>query len=645
MIRLERHSHGPRVHVFGRRVHEWHLGLVVVGVVLAGWGGGAWSLSLWTGLALAVGVWMVVKDWRDVFPRRRDTGAWRLGLHRRFVPLRVVRYGEGLPSLAAFLALAVGVVNLVSALTPNIAWRHHALLQLEPVEAVPLFHTLAVPASAALITTAYYLRRRRVRAWGVAIVLLIVIGVLDLVKGLDFEEAALSWAAAAVLWWGRDAFYVRHERLGLRSPFWLLAAAVAVTTAGVSVVVWIASGNSRTSLGAIRETLDLLAWRKGSVGFHDELSWLPLAVGVLSIVAMVVGSALLFRPLGAPRELPDEPSRRAAAELLRRYGSDTLAFFKLRRDIHYLFNADRQAFLGYRVEGGVLLVAGDPVGSPAELPDLVRRATTFAERRGLRLGAIGASKQMLPLWHQAGLRWLYIGDEAIVETARFSLEGRSIRKVRQSVNRLQRDGYDAEMCELETLDEATRAELDHVSAVWRGGTPERGFSMAMDSLVGATQDSVVVLARDAEGVVRGFLHFVPVYGRQAMSLAFMRRDRDTPNGLMEFLVVRAIELLRDRGIEELSLNFAAFGRLFDRPEGLIDRTLGHIVSLGDAFFQIESLYRFNAKFGPRWEPRYLVYEGPAALGQTGVAAMRAEGQLPIGRGERRSPLPKVTVGS
>jgi lysyl-tRNA synthetase, class II len=645
VIRLERHSHGPRFYLLGRRVHEWHLGVLVVGVVLAGRLSDAWSFSLWSGVALAVGGWMIAKDWRDVFPGRRDTATWRIGLHRRFVPLRVVRYGDGLPTLAAFVALCLGVVNLVSALTPNIAWRHHALLRLEPVEAVPLFHTLAIPLSAALITTAYYLRRRRVRAWGAAIVLLVLLGALDLAKGLDFEEAAISWAAAAVLWWGRDAFYVRPARLGLRSPLWVLAAVTVVTTAAASVLVWFASGSSRTSLGTIRETLDLLAWQKGSVAFHDELSWLPLSVGLISIVAIVFGTALLFRPLGAPRDLPDEPSRRAAGALLRRYGNDTLAFFKLRRDIHYLFSADRRAFLGYRVENGVLLVAGDPIGPADGLPELMRQATTFAELRGLRIGAIGASEQLLPLWRLAGLRSLYIGDEAIIETARFSLDGRSIRKVRQSVNRLQRDGYSVELRELETLDDATRGELEHVSSLWRAGTPERGFSMAMDSLAGAHQDSVVLLARDPRGVVRAFLHFVPVYGRPAMSLSFMRRDRDTPNGLMEFLVVRSIELLREGGIEELSLNFAAFARLLDGPRGLIDRALGHIVSLGDAFFQIESLYRFNAKFGPRWEPRYLVFEGPSALARTGLAAMRVEGQLPLWRGENRSHEPNDTVGA
>ena len=626
-MRIERHTHGPRVYVLGRRVHEWHLGAVVVAIVVAGLLANAWRLSLWSGVALAVGAWMVVKDWHDLFPRRRDTAAWRVGLHRRFLPLRVVRHGDGLPNLAAFVALAVGIVNFASALTPNIAWRHHLLLHVEPVEVVPLFHTLAIPASAVLVTTSYYLRRRRVRAFHAAFALLVLLGVLDVAKGLDFEEAAVSWVAAAVLWWGRDAFYVRHAPLRRRSLLWMLAAATGVATVTAAVLVWVAAGSSRTSLPAIRQTLDLLAWRKGSIAFHDELGWLPLAVGLLSIAAIAIGTALLFRPLGGPTELPDDPSRHAAAELLRLHGSDTLASFKLRRDINYLFSADRSAFLGYRVENGVMLIAGDPVGRDQGLPDLVHEAAMFAELRGLRLAAIGVSEQLLPLWRQAGLRALYIGDEALVETRRFSLVGRAVRKLRQSVTRLEREGYHVELHELQSLDQGTLSELEHVSSLWRGGRPERGFSMAMDSLASAYQDSVVVLARDHEGAVRAFLHFVPAYGRPAMSLSFMRRDPSTPNGLTEFLIVRSIELLRERGIEELSLNFAAFARLLQHPGSLLDRMLGRVISLGNSFFQIESLYRFNAKFAPRWEPRYLVYEGTLALARTGLAAMRAEGHL------------------
>jgi lysyl-tRNA synthetase class 2 len=119
-----------------------------------------------------------------------------------------------------------------------------------------------------------------------------------------------------------------------------------------------------------------------------------------------------------------------------------------------------------------------------------------------------------------------------------------------------------------------------------------------------------------------------------MSLSSMRRDRDTPNGLTEFLVVRAIEMLGERGIEEISLNFAAFARVMHGPQGIFERIAGRAVALANPFFQIESLYRFNAKFFPRWEPRYLLYEGALGLPRAALAVMWAEGQLPKPKSRR-----------
>jgi lysyl-tRNA synthetase class 2 len=236
---------------------------------------------------------------------------------------------------------------------------------------------------------------------------------------------------------------------------------------------------------------------------------------------------------------------------------------------------------------------------------------------------------MRPLYEQLGLRMLYLGDEAIIDLERFSLEGRPIRKVRQSVTRLRKAGFAAEVLETSELDATTLAQAERVVELGRLGAPERGFSMAMDSLAGDhCQDTLVLLARDGEGQIRGVLHFVPCYGRQALSLSFMRRDPETPNGLTEFMVASATELLRDRGIRELSLNFAAFARWMHSPDRWHERLLGKLVAVGNPYFQIESLYRFNAKFFPRWEPRYLVYEGALGLPRTGLAAMWAEGQLP-----------------
>ena len=121
---------------------------------------------------------------------------------------------------------------------------------------------------------------------------------------------------------------------------------------------------------------------------------------------------------------------------------------------------------------------------------------------------------------------------------------------------------------------------------------------------------------------------MPSYGREAVSLSFMRRDPETPNGLTEFLVARSIEAFRARGTEEVSLNFAAFARLLTEPENVLERVAARVLRWADAWFQIESLYRFNAKFDPRWEPRYVLYEGRLGLARAGLAAAWAEGQIP-----------------
>ncbi len=623
MVRLERHPSGPRLRVLGCRIHEYHLGLALAAAAAIVGALGHDRLAI--GFA-ATAAWLVAKDWRDLFPRLRDTACWRLGIHRVPAPLRERRRFERLPALAAATALAVGAVNLASALTPNVAWRGHLLLQVEPVELVPLFHTLAVPASVALIVCAFYLGRRRRRAWQAAVALLLVLGVLDVLKGFDFEESFLSFGSAALLWTGRGAFYVRHDRPDGR----VLARALAGAAAAVALVAGFIAALAHADSPRLvtRETVDLLLWRHGPIAFGDEVVWLPLAAGAVAVGGLLAIAYLAFRPL-APPGGPTRKERHLADELVHAHGHDTLAFFKLRRDQQYFFSSDRRAFVGYRIERNVMLLSGDPVGNPDSLPLLLRETCAFAERHGLRLGAIGVGSQTLPLFRAAGLRSLYIGDEAIVETAAFSLAGRAIRKVRQSVSRLETAGYTVSAHELGSLRAKSRAQLRAVSARWLDGAPERGFSMAMDSLDAAYQpDSVVVLARDSDGAVRGFLHFVPSYGRAAMSLSFMRRDRDTPNGLTEFLVVKAIELLRERGIEELSLNFAAFARLIRGPRGAAERALGRGLSLAERLFQIERLYRFNAKFDPRWEPRYLVFEGALGLPRIGFAAMLVEGQLP-----------------
>src|SRR5919199_5879199 len=114
MLRLERHELGPRVYVLRRRVHEYELGLAILALL------GVGALLGWvrpdeaTALAASGAVWLIAKDWRDIFPSTRDTTAWCVGVHRRPTPLRTLRSSGLLPSLAALVALSAGIVDLIS---------------------------------------------------------------------------------------------------------------------------------------------------------------------------------------------------------------------------------------------------------------------------------------------------------------------------------------------------------------------------------------------------------------------------------------------------------------------------------------------------------------------------------------------------
>ena len=629
MLRIDRHRLGPRVYVLGARVHEWHLGVALLVALALGGLVHRVDDGLTTVAAVVAGVWLVAKDWRDLFPARRDTAAWRLGLHVRPQPLQAVRRSDPLPRLAAVTAALAGLVNLASAVEPDIAWRNHLLLHVEPFEALKLTHAAVVPGSILLLVTAPYLWRRRQSALRLALALLVGLTVLDLLKGLDVEAAAGSLAAAVVLWWGRDSFYVRHDPDTLRSALRRVPVLAGASLLLCGLAMWIAAPESAGAWTIVRATGDALLWQVGPFDFHDELGHLDEAIAFSGALTVAWCAYLLFRPLAAPRALPGAEVRRAARKLVRRHGHDSLAYFKLRRDQHYLFSADGRAFLGYRVEAGVLIVSGDPVGEEADMPGLLRELSIFAESRGLRLAALGAGERLRPLWEQLGLRSLYLGDEAVVDTRAFSLEGRPIRKVRQSVTRLEKQGYAADVRELRELSDAELAELEAVSRSWRGGQVERGFAMSLDELRRDDHgDSLVVVGRDGDGRIRGFLHFAPAYGRAAVSLSAMRREHDTPNGLTEFLVARGLEQLRARGVREASLNFAAFARFVHAPRNAVERIVGQVLLVADAFFQIERLHRFNAKFFPRWEPRYLMYERALCLPRVGLAALWVEGQLP-----------------
>jgi lysyl-tRNA synthetase class 2 len=498
------------------------------------------------------------------------------------------------PLFLALGAAIAGVIGIVSALTPEFADRFDLIRGVLPPGLPEAARVLTVAFGIALIWIARGLARRKQRAWQLAVAVVAGSAAAHLAKGLDVEEATISLLLLAALWRYRREFKAPGDPAVLRPLARVLVALAAVAL-----------------LATLRETVPV----SGAV---------ENALVVLGVLLIFRALYLWFHPLGDEGPHTDEEHVQARA-VVRNQGRDSLAYFALRRDKRYLFSPSGHALLAYRVVNGSALVSGDPIGEPGEVEELLREFRRIARASGWRVAALGTSEGLVPLYRRLGFHTVYLGDEAVVRPAEFSLDGRPIRKVRQSVSRLHKAGYTVRALRVQDVDAELRCEIADVSAEWRGRWPERGFTMTMDALWDYPE-SVLVVAEDAGGQIGGFLHLVPSPACGGWSLATMRRRRDTPNGLMEFLIVEAIAWGRQHGISELSLNFAVFAKVLrataEAPWRL--RALRATLLRFDRFFQLERLYSFNRKFFPIWRPRFVCFERWIDAPLVGLAYLHVE---------------------
>jgi lysyl-tRNA synthetase, class II len=515
------------------------------------------------------------------------------------VPSRLLR-GELLLGAAAAV---VGVVGIASALTPEFADRSDFVRGLLPPGVPGVARILALSLGLGLVWLSRLLARRRRRAWQLAVAVVIGISLAHLAKGLDFEEATLGLILLIALLRYRSRFDVPGDPSSVR-PLLTTAAALA-------------------ALGALAFGLE----SRGLEGarWEDALAGVTL---VLSARALY----LWLRPVSDRiRQSADE--RRIARRLVSAHGEDSLAFFSLRRDKNYFFSPTRRSFLAYKVVAGVALVSGGPIGAPDEFRDLLAEFRRVCHARGWRLALLGVHADLVPLAEALGLRAIKLGDEAVVRPRQFSLEGRSVRKVRQSVARLERAGFAVAVVAAGDVEPELRSELERVSTVWRGANAERGFSMAMDDPF-REPETLFAVARQGSRV-GGFLHLVP--SGHGYSLGAMRRDPATPNGLMEYLIVQTLMWARGVGADELSLNFCVFADLLADPEGRMQHAARRVLRAGDRVFQLERLLRFSRKFTPEWRPRYVCVERVTDIPLVAVAYLLVESLLtPPGPWARRA---------
>ncbi len=548
------------------------------------------------------------------------------------------RHTRRVRRVAAAGILLAGVVDLLDSVTPPLRARLHLILDYLPLRASVAASAVIAVAGLALIALGRGILRGQRRAWRVAVVLISATIVLHLVAGGDVEESLLAMAVLAVLLTNRKEFQSASDSASLRSALVMLVAVIVgitlVTTASIEIFSHLGHHQMPVgwwaALGAVSERL--LGFRSVALPPRMDRFLAPalLAVGITLVVLVLY---LVTRPVVDRRLTTGRAAEFRARDIVRRHGASTLDYFALRSDKRWFFHRD--SLVAYAVYGGVCLISPDPIGPRNEREQVWGAFRRFADSHGWVTAVMGAGEEWLPIYRDSGMHDIYLGDEAVVPVQTFSLAGKHMKGLRQAHHRIMKYGYTASFHDPSHLSRELTEELTGLMSLSRQGEHERGFSMMLGRVFDPRDsDLLLTVVRGPDGAAAAMCQFVPAPGIHGYSLDVMRRDPgEHPNGLVDFALCSTIEHLRDQGFEGLSLNFAALRSTLsgDKGDGTMQRAERWFLKRISNFAQIESLWRFNAKYEPDWLPRYVVFDSAEHLVPVVMAIMRAESlwEIPV----------------
>jgi lysylphosphatidylglycerol synthetase-like protein (DUF2156 family) len=540
---------------------------------------------------------------------------------------------------ASAAILFAGIIDLLDAITPPLRGRLHVVLEFLPLRASEAAGALLAIAGLALVALGRGILRGQRRAWRVAVALLSLTIVLHLIAGADFEESLVALAVLVLLVTHRRDFQAASDWSSLRSALVALGVGVVgitlLTTISIELLPHIGHHHYIaipwwTAMWAVSERL--VGIQTVPLPRRADLYLAPalLAIG-LTLVAITL--FLLTRPVVDRRLTSGRAAEFRARDIVRRHGISTLDYFALRSDKKWFFHRD--SLVAYAVYGGVCLISPDPIGPTNEREQVWGAFRRFADSHGWVTSVMGAGEDWLPVYRDSGMHNIYLGDEAVVRVQSFSLAGRGMKGLRQAHNRITKYGYTATFHDPAHLSPGLSEELAALMSLSRQGEHERGFSMMLGRVFDP-RDTGLLLAvvRGPDGAAAAMCQFVPAAGIRGFSLDLMRRDPgDHPNGLLDFALCSTIEHLKAGGYEGLSLNFATMRSTLsgDKGDGTIQRAERWFLKRLSNFAQIESLWRFNAKYEPEWLPRFVVFDTAEHLVPVVMAILRAESvwEIPV----------------
>ncbi|MBE9181685.1 bifunctional lysylphosphatidylglycerol flippase/synthetase MprF [Oculatella sp. LEGE 06141] len=530
---------------------------------------------------------------------------------------------------ATLLTAGMGMVNLVSAVTPSLHDRVRWLEDFFPFPVRAGAHVFAaVIGFLLLVLSANLLRRKRV-AWLLTVALLTLSIISHLIKGWDYEESILAGVLLVQLLLMRQQFTAQSDRPSVTQGVRGLIAALVFTLAYGTVGFYLLDRHYSVNFDLGAALLQTLA-----MFFTDDNAGLQPtdrfgrffadSIYIIGAVTLSYGAWMLLRPVLLHSDATKRDRQRAQT-IVEQYGHSSLARFTLFDDKDYYFSPSGQSVIAYVPKGRGAIALGDPIGPRGDRQDAIAGFQQFCARNDWYPAFYQTLPDDLDLYESLGLHALQIGEEAIVDLHTFTLEGKPGKNLRTSINKMVKAGHKIEFYP-PPIENNLLKELRSVSDEWlemmQGSEKKFSLGWFNDAYL---RDCEIAVVRNADGKVTAFANVIPEYHLNEITIDLMRRRQDVEHGTMDFLFVSLFQHFKDQGYDGFNLGLSALSGIgIAKQSPRLEKAVRYLYTHLNQFYNFQGLHAYKEKFHPRWEPRYLIYPGWFALPDVVVAMVRAD---------------------
>jgi len=528
---------------------------------------------------------------------------------------------------AAILVALMGVINIISAVTPSLSDRIKILETFSPLEVRHGGHLTASLAGFALLALSFNLARRKRVAWMLTLGALAISIISHLTKGLDYEEALLAGGLMLMLWLMRDHFHAASDRPSIKQGLWTLAGAVLFTLAYGVVGFFLLDKHYSVNFGfvaALRQTVVMFTqfYDPGLVPITPFGQFFSDSIYFVGAVTFGYAGVMLLRPVFL-REPATQEERARAKTLVEKYGHSSLARFLLFNDKRYFFTLGGSA-IGYALIGRTAATLGDPIGLLEDQFSAIKAFKEFCQKNDWQPVYYQTLPETLDLYKQAGLDALCIGEEGVVNLEAFTLDGKAGKALRTPLNKFTNAGYKFIVHQPPISDELL-AELRAISdeRLTNMHGSEKKFSLGWfdDDYI---RNSPIAAVHSPEGYISAFANFVPEYQLNEITIDLMRHRHEMENGTMDFLFASLFRWAKEQGYQGFDLGLSALSGVGEQvSDPAIERVMHWIYENVNQFYNFKGLHSYKEKFHPDWSPRYIIYSSTANLASGWLAVVQA----------------------